>query len=197
MDIQPLRHSVKIKWLLYYRQNRPWLIQLKIWGTYQGQRRPSSSFILATVSTLEPQLTQMLPFIVALSNHPDQIVAALGLNFNPDQELKSLTEPAAIAKTNSNGNGAMVTPPLAQTNGNGNKVMLTPSLAQTNGNSLAMQMLSSVADEVRRSPSTQTTNLPNWVDESCTGRGTPNPKVALSILVLISSLAFWVIGFTG
>lgn len=181
MDIQPLRHSLKIKWLLYYRQNRPWLIQLRIWATYDGQRRPSSSFILATLSTLEPQLTQMLPFIVALSNDPDQIVAALGLNFNPDEELKSLTEPTSIAKTNGNGNGVMIAPPPVQTNGNG----------------LAMQMFSSVADEAMRSPSTQTTNLPNWVDESCTGRGTPNPGVALSILVIIGSLAVWVIGFTG
>ncbi|MBW4640360.1 MAG: DUF5331 domain-containing protein [Gloeocapsa sp. UFS-A4-WI-NPMV-4B04] len=194
MDIQPLRHSLKIKWLLYYRQNRPWLIQLKIWGTYEGQRRPSSSFILATLSTLEPQFTQMLPFIVALSNDPDQIVAALGLNFNPDEELKSLTEPTSIAKTNSNGNGVMIAPSLAKTNGN--TVIVTPPV-QTNGNGLAMQMPSSVADQDMRSPSTQTTNLPNWVDESCTGRGTPNPGVALSILVMIGSLAVWVIGFTG
>lgn len=197
MDIQPLRHSLKIKWLLYYRQNRPWLIQLRIWGSYEGQRRPSSSFILATLSTLEPQFTQMLPFIVALSNDPDQIVAALGLNFNPDEELKSLTEPTSIAKTNGNGNGAMIAPPLAKTNGNGNTVIVTPPPVQTNGSSLAMQMFSSVADEGMRSPSTQTTNLPNWVDESCTGRGTPNPGVALSILVIIGSLAVWVIGFTG
>jgi hypothetical protein len=138
----------------------------------------------------------MLPLIVALSNDPDQIVAALGLNFNPDEELKSLTEPTSIAKTNGNGNGAIVAPSLAKTNGNGNTVMVTPPV-QTNGNGLAMQILSSVADEGMRSPSTQATNLPNWVDESCTGRGTPNPGLALSILVIIGSLAVWVIGFTG
>jgi len=34
----------------------------------------------------------MFPFIIALSNDPDQIVAALGLNFNPDAELKLMTE---------------------------------------------------------------------------------------------------------
>jgi hypothetical protein len=138
----------------------------------------------------------MLPFIVALSNDPDQIVAALGLNFNPDEELKSLTEPTSIAKTHSNGNGVMIAPPLAKTNGNGNTVMVTPPVP-TNGNGLAMQMPFSVADEGMRKPSTQTTNLPNWVDESCTGRGTPNPGVALSILVIIGSVAVWVIGFTG
>jgi len=61
VNIQHLRHSLKVKWLLYYRQNRQWLVKLQIWGTYDGQRRPSSSFILATLSNLEPQLTQMLP----------------------------------------------------------------------------------------------------------------------------------------
>jgi len=101
MNIQHLRHSLKVKWLLYYRQNRPWLIQLRIWGTFDGQRRPSSSFILAALSTLEPELVEMLPFIANLSNHPDQIVAALGLNFNPDQELKLVTQAKSVVETNS------------------------------------------------------------------------------------------------
>ncbi len=104
MDIQHLRHSLKVKWLLYYRQNRPWLVRLRIWGTFDGQRRPASSFILAALSTLEPELTQMLPFIVDLSNHPDQVVAALGLNFNPDAELKLMTQAKpVVVETDSNG----------------------------------------------------------------------------------------------
>ena len=96
-----MRHSAKVRWLLYYRQNRPWLVRVKIWGTYDGQRRPSSSFILAVVSGLEPQLIEMLPFIVDLSNDPDQIVAALGLNFNPDTELKLVTQAAYAIETGS------------------------------------------------------------------------------------------------
>lgn len=99
MNIEQLRQSLKVKWLTYYRENRPWLSRLSVWITCDGHRRPSSSFILATLSVLEPQLTQMLPLVVELSNNPDKIVAALGLNFNPDEELKALeAKHPAIAK---------------------------------------------------------------------------------------------------
>ncbi len=90
MNIQQLRQSLKIKWLSYYQQNRIWLVKMRVWGTYDGLRRPSSGFILATLSALEPQFDQIIPFILDLNNNPDQIIAALGLNFNPDKEL-SLT----------------------------------------------------------------------------------------------------------
>ena len=87
MNIQQLRQSLKIKWVNYYYKNRSWLVKMRIWGTYDGQRRPSSSFILATLSALEPQLEQIFPFILDLNNNPDKIVAALGLNFNPEEQL--------------------------------------------------------------------------------------------------------------
>lgn len=90
MNIEQLRQSLKVKWLSYYQENRPWLTRLGVWVNCDGQRRPSSSFILATLSILEPKLTQLFPLIVELSNHPDRVVAALGLNFNPDAELKLL-----------------------------------------------------------------------------------------------------------
>lgn len=60
--------------------------------TCEGDRRPSSSFILATLAILEPKLHEILPLIVDLSSNPDRIVLALGLNFNPDQALKEITE---------------------------------------------------------------------------------------------------------
>ncbi|MBE9201386.1 MULTISPECIES: DUF5331 domain-containing protein [unclassified Nodularia (in: cyanobacteria)] len=88
MNIQQLRQSLKIKWLSYYEQNRSWLVKMRVWGTYNGLRRPSSGFILATLSVLEPQFDQIISFILDLNNNPDQIVVALGLNFNPDQELR-------------------------------------------------------------------------------------------------------------
>jgi hypothetical protein len=47
---------------------------LGVWVNCDGQRRPSSSFILATLSVLEPELTQMLPLIVDLSSNPDRII---------------------------------------------------------------------------------------------------------------------------
>ncbi|MGD1913699.1 MAG: DUF5331 domain-containing protein [Rivularia sp. (in: cyanobacteria)] len=97
MNIQQLRESLKIKWVRYYHQNRSWLAKMRIWGTYDGYRRPSSGFILATFSVLEPKLDEIFPFILELNNNPDQIIAALGLNFNPEEQLyliKDLDEPA-------------------------------------------------------------------------------------------------------
>lgn len=92
MNIEQLRRSVKDKWLSYYEENRQWLIRLGVWVNCDGQRRPSSSFILATLSVLEPQLTQLLPLIVDLSSNPDRIVMALGLNFNPDEQLEAIAQ---------------------------------------------------------------------------------------------------------
>ncbi len=87
MNIQQLRQSLKQNWLIYYEQNISWLVKMKIWGTYDGLRRPLSGFILATLSVLEPQFDEILAFMLDLNNDPDKIVAALGLNFNPDEEL--------------------------------------------------------------------------------------------------------------
>lgn len=90
MNIQYLRQSLKRRWLSYYQENREWIDQLGVWVDCGGQRRPSSSFILGTLASLEPQLTQLLPLVVSLSNNPDRIILALGLNFNPNEELKTL-----------------------------------------------------------------------------------------------------------
>ena len=88
MNIQQLRQSLKQKWLSYYEQNISWLVKIRIWGTYDGLRRPLSGFILATLSVLEPQFDEILAFMLDLNNDPDKIIAALGLNFNPDEELR-------------------------------------------------------------------------------------------------------------
>lgn len=98
MNIAQLRKSLKIKWLTYYRENREWLVRLGVWVNCDGQRRPSSSFILATLSILEPRLTQIFPLVVELSNNPDRVVAALGLNFNPDVELKAMTGKSPVTE---------------------------------------------------------------------------------------------------
>lgn len=103
MNIQQLRQSLKMKWLGYYQQNRPWLVKMRVWGNYNGLRRPSSGFILATLSVLEPEFDQMLAFMMDLNNNPDAIVTALGLNFNPDEELRltNLNDAAAINQSQS------------------------------------------------------------------------------------------------
>ena len=163
MNIQQLNHTLKTKWLLYYRQNRSWLIKLRIWSDYDGHRRPSSSFILATLTNLEPQLIEMLPFIMALSNDPDQIIVALGLNFNPEEELKSLTKAASMMEI------AAISP---------------IDKNYTNGNGSPQQAVPKIKDEVKSSPLTayvlevppntvsslsKASNFASWVDESCEG----------------------------
>ncbi|MBD2102704.1 DUF5331 domain-containing protein [Leptolyngbya sp. FACHB-261] len=92
MNAEKLCQDVKAKWLAYYQDNRSWITKLQIWSTYDGQRRPSSGFILAVVGSLEPHLAQSLPIVVQFSNNPDRIVSALGLNFNPDVELQRLAK---------------------------------------------------------------------------------------------------------
>lgn len=92
MNIEHLRRALKSEWLNYYRQNRHWIVRLGVWVNYQGQRRPSASFILGALSTLDPQLIQLLPLVVDLNSSPDRIVMALGLNFNPEEELEALAE---------------------------------------------------------------------------------------------------------
>jgi Family of unknown function (DUF5331) len=91
VNTKQLRQSVKEKWLDYYRENREWIARLATWGNYNGQRRPSSSFILASLSVLEPDLPKLLPILVDLNNDPDRLVAVLGLNFNPETELNLLS----------------------------------------------------------------------------------------------------------
>lgn len=114
MNTEQLRQSLKTKWLDYYRENRPWLVRLGVWVDSEGHRRPSSSFILATLSVLEPDLTQLLPLVVDLSSSPDRIVRALGLNFSPDKEL-DLSETGATGEAQSKTND----PPKLLPSGNG------------------------------------------------------------------------------
>ncbi|MEH1951802.1 MAG: DUF5331 domain-containing protein [Nostoc sp.] len=97
MNIQQLRQSLKQKWLIYYKQNTSWLVKMRIWATYDGLRRPLSGFILATLSVLEPQFDEILAFMMDLNNDPDKIVAALGLNFNPDEELRLIKSEHSMA----------------------------------------------------------------------------------------------------
>jgi Family of unknown function (DUF5331) len=93
VDTEYLRASLRTLWLDYYRSNRQWMNRLGVWVTCEGERRPSSSFILATLAILEPKLHDILPLIVDLSSNPDRIVMALGLNFNPEDGLKDDPKP--------------------------------------------------------------------------------------------------------
>ncbi|MGH7999580.1 MAG: DUF5331 domain-containing protein [Brasilonema sp.] len=111
MNIQQLRQSLKLKWVSYYYNNRSWLGKMRVWGTYDGERRPNSGFILATLSVLEPQLEEMLPFISELNNDPDQIVVALGLNFNPEEHLHLVESAHSVAESEVHCESALQTLP--------------------------------------------------------------------------------------
>lgn len=92
MNSKQLRRSLKTKWLTYYRDNREWIDKLGIWVTSNGQRRPSSGFILGALATLEPDLTNLLPLVVDLSSNPDRIISVLGLDISPVKELAALEQ---------------------------------------------------------------------------------------------------------
>lgn len=119
MNTPQFRKSVQEKWLNYYIENRQWITHLRIWVNCNGQRRPSSSFILATLSILEPKLNQLLPLIVELSSNPDRIIAALGLNFNPDEhptvvaKLQQMKELKDASETSDEINGSVKMLPAA------------------------------------------------------------------------------------
>jgi len=169
MNTQQLRQSLKVKWLTYYQKNRSWVARMRLWGTYDGQRRPASSFILGVLSTLEPQLTEMFPFILDLSKNPDRVIAALGLNFNPDAELKlfivSLTN--GMASYNA-------TAPVSVNNG-------------TNGKSAPSQR---EAEVVKGGVPTHASTLSSWMDESCEGRGSSQQPQPVSQQDYASNLEY-------
>jgi hypothetical protein len=111
MNIQELRQSLKLKWVSYYYKNRSWLGKMRVWGTYNSQRRPNSGFILATLSALEPQFEEILPFISELNNDPDQIVVALGLNFDPEEHLHLVESTDSVAQSEVNSESVFQTSP--------------------------------------------------------------------------------------
>lgn len=143
MNTQQFRQTVKKKWLDYYVENRVWIARLQVWVNCDGQRRPSSSFILATLAALEPQLNQLLPLIVDLSSNPDRIIAALDLNFNPDEHLKAASKPS----------------PKALDNG---------SVEQKTAND-ALKFLPAASFYETDLPANQVAHLISKIDESCEG----------------------------
>ncbi|MCE2719976.1 MAG: DUF5331 domain-containing protein [Dolichospermum sp.] len=192
MDIEHLRQSLKIKWLSYYEQNRSWLVKMRIWKDYDGIRRPSSGYIIATLSILESELKKILPFILDLNNNPDQIIAALGLHFNPEQELNSLRSQHSTAK-----NEIVSTSPI--------RIPLTDLSVTKERKQVLLKMNTGVsvvavatpvydrslvkppvpvgreqiATEISKIPSQNiiftashsSSSLPSWIDEFCRGRG--------------------------
>lgn len=97
IDFEELESSLKTKWLDYYKNNQSWIskylsgsvtIQLNNRQYIPEVKRPNSSFILAVISILEPNVKDWLIFLSQAESDTHKIVLALGLNFNPDEMLK-------------------------------------------------------------------------------------------------------------
>ena len=55
-------------------------------------RRPECYFILGVMTVLEPQVKGLLAFTTSLTTDSEAIVTALGLDFDPDIELKKRSQ---------------------------------------------------------------------------------------------------------
>lgn len=164
INIQQLRESLKLKWLTYYAKNRSWLIQMQIWGTYDGQRRPTSGFILGILSQLDPDLIELLPLILDLNKNPDQIISALGLNFNPDKHLNLVKPDKQSSNTE-----IKALPSMAIVNRVGNESKPVSGTINTEFD----HTINSMSNLQRQLPAGQLSpkpsNLACWIDEFCQG----------------------------
>ncbi len=93
---EELKPNLKDKWLDYYEANQRMVRQLMKNGHQlaygNGFSRPNSEFILGIISVLEPRVEEYLFCFFLVSKDLDQIVSILGLNFDPETELKKRRE---------------------------------------------------------------------------------------------------------
>lgn len=105
---EKFKAELREKWLSYYQANHSWLRHYMNeddgWSDsvdYDDEelesfeldedyypRRPECYFILGVVSVLEPSIQGLLSFAGGLTTNSEQLVEALGLNFDPELELK-------------------------------------------------------------------------------------------------------------
>ena len=103
---EQFKAELKDKWLDYYETNRNWIQALRsscwfdsveikeeelqtlgINENYNSQR-PESRIIIGAICSLEPQIRVLLSYLVPLNDNPDSLVHSLGLDFDPELELK-------------------------------------------------------------------------------------------------------------
>ncbi len=103
----PLKKSIKEKWLDYYDANSSWLnIAIQKNGNFRqkvgdGDKiRPHAMIILGVITALEPNLMTLMPSLCQLNSDPDELIKALELNFEPKEELEKLKKQRAESQTN-------------------------------------------------------------------------------------------------
>ena len=115
-NFEDIKARLKNKWLQYYKQNRNWINKycqencyVSVKGSFEGETwstaqrswedphytevHPPSELIIGAITALEPLLAQywLTPFVDLYANR-EKIVVALGLNFDPELELKKMEE---------------------------------------------------------------------------------------------------------
>jgi hypothetical protein len=105
---EQFKAELKDKWLNYYQANRSWLqdymnknngwIDFVTYGQEElnsfgfdksyKPRRPKCCFILGVVSVLEPSLKGLFAFMAHATGSPEELIGALGLDFDPELEFK-------------------------------------------------------------------------------------------------------------
>lgn len=115
-NFEEIKARLKKKWLQYYKHNKTWIekycqencfVSVKgsaegeTWTTVERSREnnvykevhPPSELILGAITALEPLLAQYwLTAFVDLYANKEKIIVALGLNFDPEIELKKMEQ---------------------------------------------------------------------------------------------------------
>ena len=115
-NFEDIKVRLKKKWLQYYKHNRTWITKycqencyVSVKGSIEGETwttdqrnwedpnyrevHPPSELILGTITALEPLLAQYwLTAFVDLYANKEKIIVTLGLNFDPELELKKMEE---------------------------------------------------------------------------------------------------------
>lgn len=92
-----IREQLKDRWLDYWEKNRSWIIPSCQYNGYRktpdNGRRPRSNFIIVVLTVLSNQFAlTWLEILYSLNSNEDDIIRALGLDFDPDIELKKREE---------------------------------------------------------------------------------------------------------
>ena len=115
-NFEEIKVRLKKKWLQYYKHNRTWInkycqencyvsvkgsLEGETWSTAErsweepsyAEVHPPSELIIGAITALEPLLAQYwLTAFVDLYANKEKIIVALGLNFDPELELKKMEQ---------------------------------------------------------------------------------------------------------
>jgi hypothetical protein len=105
---QSLINTIRDKWLDYCKSNLIWLNELQqlkksglsslISETSDGGVRPQSSILIGILIGIYPEFANIINIFYRLNPDPTKIIIALGLDFDPLEELEKLVEEKKVEK---------------------------------------------------------------------------------------------------